>query len=142
MATGISGESNNNNIPYYHKTSEAAKRRASRKRTGVEVPSAVPLPEYRPRWPNGRYRLGSGNPVPLKIRRVWGLLHAKSYASGQTLSGGVAWRDLERGASSGVVLVIDHRSKLRGPPNSPSMASRTGHLIYNLLPSAIFCWDS
>ncbi|GBL81362.1 hypothetical protein AVEN_165496-1, partial [Araneus ventricosus] len=40
-------------------------------------------------------RVAFRNPIPLKIRRVWGLLHAKSYGSVQTSSrwcGAEVWR--------------------------------------------------
>ncbi|GBN57044.1 hypothetical protein AVEN_44338-1 [Araneus ventricosus] len=46
------------------------------------------------------------NPIPLKIRRVWGLLHAKSYVVAKRPPVGVARKFGEGGASSGVVLVI------------------------------------
>ncbi|GBN62128.1 hypothetical protein AVEN_188457-1 [Araneus ventricosus] len=56
-------------------------------------------------------KIGTGgsqvrNPIPLKIRRVWGLLHAKSYVVAKRPPVGVAWKFGEGGASSGVVLVI------------------------------------
>ncbi|GBO12521.1 hypothetical protein AVEN_106248-1, partial [Araneus ventricosus] len=61
----------------------------------------------RPRWPNGKVSALAGNPIPLKIRRVWGLLHAKSYAVAKRPPVGVAWKCGDGGgASSGVVLVI------------------------------------
>ncbi|GBM18802.1 hypothetical protein AVEN_166549-1 [Araneus ventricosus] len=65
------------------------------------------------------------NPIPLKIRRVWGLLHAKSYV--------VAKRppiDVARKFGEGVPAQVSSSSsdrglKLRGPPlNSPRVASK------------------
>ncbi|GBN61375.1 hypothetical protein AVEN_37294-1 [Araneus ventricosus] len=53
------------------------------------------------RWPSGKVSvLGSEgfqvrNPIPLKLRRLLGLLHAKSYVGGQTSSrwcGAEVWR--------------------------------------------------
>ncbi|GBM11597.1 hypothetical protein AVEN_180147-1 [Araneus ventricosus] len=52
------------------------------------------------------------NPIPLKIRRVLGLLHAESYEEGRTFYwwyGAEVWR---RGAISDVVLVICPRFKI------------------------------
>ncbi|GBM38627.1 hypothetical protein AVEN_37432-1 [Araneus ventricosus] len=46
------------------------------------------------------------NPIPLKIRRVWGLLHAKSYVVAKRPPVGVSWKFREGSASSAVVLVI------------------------------------
>ncbi|GBM72179.1 hypothetical protein AVEN_184510-1, partial [Araneus ventricosus] len=46
------------------------------------------------------------NPIPLKIRRVLGLLHVKSYVMAKRPPVGVAWKFGEGGAISGVVLVI------------------------------------
>ncbi|GBM31184.1 hypothetical protein AVEN_242600-1 [Araneus ventricosus] len=46
------------------------------------------------------------NPIPPKIRRVWGQLHAKSYVVAKRPPAGVAWKFGEGGARSGVVLVI------------------------------------
>ncbi|GBM55174.1 hypothetical protein AVEN_182130-1 [Araneus ventricosus] len=46
------------------------------------------------------------NPIPLKIRRLLGLLHLESYVGGQTSSwwrGAKVWRG---NVSSGVILVI------------------------------------
>ncbi|GBN11617.1 hypothetical protein AVEN_176267-1 [Araneus ventricosus] len=55
--------------------------------------------------------LGTGgsqvrNPILLKIRRVWGLLHAKSYVVAKRPPVGVARKFGDGGASSGAVLVI------------------------------------
>ncbi|GBN92918.1 hypothetical protein AVEN_143447-1 [Araneus ventricosus] len=79
--------------------------------------SIMPLlkPPFRPFEGRGglvvRSGLGAGglqvrNPIPLKIRRVCGLLHAKSYVVVKRPPVGVAWKFGEGGASSGVVLVI------------------------------------
>ncbi|GBM62950.1 hypothetical protein AVEN_160230-1 [Araneus ventricosus] len=48
----------------------------------------------------------AGNPIPPKILRVWGLLHAKPYVVAKRPSVGVAQKFGEGRASSGVVLVI------------------------------------
>ncbi|GBM53120.1 hypothetical protein AVEN_130773-1 [Araneus ventricosus] len=66
------------------------------------------------------------NPVPLKIRRVWGLLHVKSYVVVKRPPVGVAWKFGE-----GVPVQVSSSSsecgsKLRGPSqNSPLVASKT-----------------
>ncbi|GBN73832.1 hypothetical protein AVEN_56995-1 [Araneus ventricosus] len=57
----------------------------------------------RPRWPSGKVL---GNPIPPNIRRVRGLLHAKSYVVAKRPPVGVTWMFGDGGASSGVVLVI------------------------------------
>ncbi|GBM08597.1 hypothetical protein AVEN_52442-1 [Araneus ventricosus] len=51
-----------------------------------------------PRWPSGKASVSgsSSNPIPLKIRRVWGLLHAKSYAGAKHPPAG-AVRKFEEG---------------------------------------------
>ncbi|GBM54136.1 hypothetical protein AVEN_113299-1 [Araneus ventricosus] len=52
----------------------------------------------RPRWPNGKVStsgLGGSqvrNPIPPKIRRVWDLLHAKSYVVAKRPPVDVAWK--------------------------------------------------
>ncbi|GBM14061.1 hypothetical protein AVEN_209951-1 [Araneus ventricosus] len=46
------------------------------------------------------------NPIPLKIRRVWDLLHAKSCVVAKRPPAGVARKFGKGGVSSGVVLVI------------------------------------
>ncbi|GBM89761.1 hypothetical protein AVEN_109171-1 [Araneus ventricosus] len=64
-----------------------------------------------------RFRAGgfqTRNPIPLKIRRVWSLLHTKSYVVANRRDVEV-WR---RGASPVVVLVI------RQPQNSPRVATK------------------
>ncbi|GBN23832.1 hypothetical protein AVEN_267269-1 [Araneus ventricosus] len=59
------------------------------------------------RWPNGEVSASGpwrSNQVPLKISRIWGLLHVKSYVGGQTLScycGAEVWR----GKASPVVVL-------------------------------------
>ncbi|GBL76136.1 hypothetical protein AVEN_234424-1 [Araneus ventricosus] len=55
--------------------------------------------------PQDRSVAGS-KPNSLKIRRVWGLLHAKSYIVAKRPPVGVARKFGEEGASSDVVLVI------------------------------------
>ncbi|GBO00774.1 hypothetical protein AVEN_110770-1 [Araneus ventricosus] len=65
------------------------------------------------------------NPIPLKICRVWGLLHAKSYVVAKRPPAGVAWK-LREGAPTQVSCSSSDRgSKLRGPSqNSPRVASK------------------
>ncbi|GBN96572.1 hypothetical protein AVEN_180189-1 [Araneus ventricosus] len=65
-----------------------------------------------PRWPSGKVPTSGPegrrfrNPIPPKIRRVWGLLHAKPYAVAKRPPVGVARKLGEGCASPGVVLVI------------------------------------
>ncbi|GBM17978.1 hypothetical protein AVEN_238380-1 [Araneus ventricosus] len=61
----------------------------------------------------GRDGLGFGtgefqvrDPIPLKIRRVWGLLHAAPYVVVKRPPAGVVRKLGEGGASSGVVLAV------------------------------------
>ncbi|GBL65985.1 hypothetical protein AVEN_172410-1 [Araneus ventricosus] len=54
-----------------------------------------------PRWPSGKVS-GPGksqvrNPIPLKIRRLWGMLHVKSYVVFKRRPAGVV-RKLREGA--------------------------------------------
>ncbi|GBL97477.1 hypothetical protein AVEN_162939-1 [Araneus ventricosus] len=65
------------------------------------------------------------NPIPQKIRRVWGLLHAKSYVVAKRPPVGVA-RKLGEGVPAQVSSSSsDHGSKLRVPSlNSPRVASK------------------
>ncbi|GBO00806.1 hypothetical protein AVEN_7465-1 [Araneus ventricosus] len=46
------------------------------------------------------------NPIPPKIRRAWGLLHAKSYVVAKCPLVGVAWELGEEGSILVVVLVV------------------------------------
>ncbi|GBO31822.1 hypothetical protein AVEN_246307-1 [Araneus ventricosus] len=46
------------------------------------------------------------DPIPLKIRRVWGLLHLKSYVGGQTFSRWCGAEVCTGGTKPGVVLVM------------------------------------
>ncbi|GBM77268.1 hypothetical protein AVEN_265574-1, partial [Araneus ventricosus] len=62
----------------------------------------------RPRWPSGKVSTSGPevrNPIPLKIRRVWGLLHAKSYVGSKRPPVAVARKFGEGDPGSGVVLV-------------------------------------
>ncbi|GBM01786.1 hypothetical protein AVEN_205453-1 [Araneus ventricosus] len=69
-----------------------------------------------------RGRKVPGSPIPLKIRRIWGLLHAKSYAAAIRLPAG-AVRKVGEGVSP-QMSSSDRVSKLRDPsPNSPCVAS-------------------
>ncbi|GBM44015.1 hypothetical protein AVEN_218161-1 [Araneus ventricosus] len=52
-------------------------------------------PYYRPLWPSCKVGTGGSqvrNPIPLKIRRVWDQLHAKSYVVANRRPVGVAWK--------------------------------------------------
>ncbi|GBO00002.1 hypothetical protein AVEN_23008-1 [Araneus ventricosus] len=75
------------------------------------------------------------NPIPLKIRRVWGLLHAKSYVMAKRPPAGVAWK-LREGMSAQVSSSSSGRgSKLRGPSqNNPRVASKRDVDITKLVP--------
>ncbi|GBN40174.1 hypothetical protein AVEN_159704-1 [Araneus ventricosus] len=94
-----------------------------------------------PRWPSGSVSacLGAGgfqvrNPIPLKIRRVWGLLYAKSYVVAKRPPVGVAWK-LGEGVSAQVSSSSSDRgSKLRGlSQNSPRVASKRDVNITKLI---------
>ncbi|GBM35990.1 hypothetical protein AVEN_78087-1 [Araneus ventricosus] len=82
-----------------------------------------------------RSRFGAGgfkvrNPIPLKIRRVWGLLHAKPYVSAKRPPVGVAYK-LGEGVPA-QVSSSDRGPKLRGPSqNSPRVASKRDVNITN-----------
>ncbi|GBN03506.1 hypothetical protein AVEN_116548-1 [Araneus ventricosus] len=73
--------------------------------------------------------LGAGglqvrNPIPLKIRRVWGPLYAKSYVVAKRPPVGVAWKFGEKVPAQVSSSSSDHGSKLRGPSqNSPRVDS-------------------
>ncbi|GBM67268.1 hypothetical protein AVEN_190090-1 [Araneus ventricosus] len=65
------------------------------------------------------------NPIPLKIRRVWGLLHAKSYVVAKHPPVGVARHFEEEVPAQMSSSSSDRGSKLRGPfLNSPRVASK------------------
>ncbi|GBN86453.1 hypothetical protein AVEN_240811-1 [Araneus ventricosus] len=68
-----------------------------------------------PRWPSGRVSaLGpEGFRFEIRIRRAWGLLHAKSYIVAKRPPVGVAWK-LGEGVPA-QVSSSDRGSKLRGP---------------------------
>ncbi|GBM30764.1 hypothetical protein AVEN_30585-1 [Araneus ventricosus] len=74
---------------------------------------------------SGPEKLHVLNPIPLKIRRVWGPFHAKSYVVAKRPPIGVA-----RKFGEGVPVQVsssssDHGSKLRGSSlNSPRIASK------------------
>ncbi|GBM76813.1 hypothetical protein AVEN_122190-1 [Araneus ventricosus] len=64
-------------------------------------------------------------PIPLKIRRVWGLLHAKSYVVAKRPPVGVAWKFGQGVPAQVSSSSSDRNSKLRGPSlNSPCVASK------------------
>ncbi|GBO25831.1 hypothetical protein AVEN_266169-1 [Araneus ventricosus] len=64
------------------------------------------------------------NPIPLKIHRVWGLLHAKSYAVAKRPPVGVARKPAEGVPDQVSSSSSDRGSKLRDPSlNSPGVAS-------------------
>ncbi|GBM70314.1 hypothetical protein AVEN_102652-1 [Araneus ventricosus] len=69
------------------------------------------------------------NPIPLKIRRVWGLLHAKSYVVDKRPPVGVA-RKFEEGVPAQVSSSSDRGSKLRGPSLNSSLV--VSKLDFNL----------
>ncbi|GBM03722.1 hypothetical protein AVEN_134943-1 [Araneus ventricosus] len=81
-----------------------------------------------PRWPSGKVSaLGPEGsrfePIPLKIRRVWGLLHVKSYVVAKRPPVGVAWKFGEGVPAQVSSSSSDSDSKLRGPSqNSPRVA--------------------
>ncbi|GBM30663.1 hypothetical protein AVEN_203326-1 [Araneus ventricosus] len=83
--------------------------------------------------------LGSGagglrvrNPIPLKLRRVWGLLHVKSYVAAKRPPVGVAWKFEEGVPVQMSSSSSDCGSKLRGPSqNSPRVASKRNINITN-----------
>ncbi|GBO45458.1 hypothetical protein AVEN_171226-1 [Araneus ventricosus] len=83
-----------------------------------------------PRWPRGKALTPGGsqarNPLPLKTRRVWGLLHTKSYVVGKRPPVGVAQQFGWGGVPAQVASSSSDRgSKLRGPSlNSPRVASK------------------
>ncbi|GBM78922.1 hypothetical protein AVEN_62280-1, partial [Araneus ventricosus] len=65
------------------------------------------------------------NPIPLTIRRVWGLLHAKSCVVAKRPPVGVAWKLGEGVRAQVSSSSSDRDSKLRGPSqNSPRVASK------------------
>ncbi|GBN89144.1 hypothetical protein AVEN_182994-1 [Araneus ventricosus] len=65
------------------------------------------------------------NPIPLKIRRAWGLLHAKSYVVAKRPPVGVAWKFGEGVPAQVSSSSSDRGSELRGPSqNSPRVASK------------------
>ncbi|GBN82277.1 hypothetical protein AVEN_55476-1 [Araneus ventricosus] len=65
------------------------------------------------------------NPNPLKIRRVWGLSHAKSYVVAKRPPVGVVWKLGEGVPAQASSSPSDRGSKLRGPSlNSPRVASK------------------
>ncbi|GBL76872.1 hypothetical protein AVEN_12558-1 [Araneus ventricosus] len=64
------------------------------------------------------------NPIPLKSRRIWDHLHAKSYVAKRP-SAGVVWKFGEGLSAQVLPSSSDHSSKLRGPcRNSPCVASK------------------
>ncbi|GBN46725.1 hypothetical protein AVEN_264906-1 [Araneus ventricosus] len=82
----------------------------------------------RPRWPSGKVSTPGPvvrDPIPLKIRRVSGLLHAKSYVAAKRPP-----VDVERKFGEGMPARVsssssDRGSKLQGPSlNSPRLATK------------------
>ncbi|GBM79985.1 hypothetical protein AVEN_47453-1 [Araneus ventricosus] len=71
-----------------------------------------------PRWPSGKVlalwpeSFQVRNTIPLKIRRVWGLLHAKSYVVAKRPPVGVAWKFGEGVPAQVSSLSSDRGSKL------------------------------
>ncbi|GBN90533.1 hypothetical protein AVEN_209697-1 [Araneus ventricosus] len=74
-----------------------------------------------PRWPSGKVSalgpVGSRfrNLIPLKTRRIWGLLHAKSYAVAKRPPVGVARKCGEGVPTQASSSSSDRGSRLRGP---------------------------
>ncbi|GBO13408.1 hypothetical protein AVEN_63571-1 [Araneus ventricosus] len=65
------------------------------------------------------------NPIPLKILRVWGLLHAISYVVAKRPPVGVAWKFGEGVPTQVPSSSSDRGSKLRGPSqNNPRVFKR------------------
>ncbi|GBM20786.1 hypothetical protein AVEN_108239-1 [Araneus ventricosus] len=91
-------------------------------------PREFSLPNLRSRWPSGNVWTGGSqvrNPIPLKIRRVWGLLHAKSYVVAKRPPVGVARKFGEGMPAQASSSPSERGSKLRGPsPNSLRVASK------------------
>ncbi|GBN61485.1 hypothetical protein AVEN_151852-1, partial [Araneus ventricosus] len=95
-----------------------------------EIPSVLTLLEggrgglmVRP-WGRG---FQARNPIPLKIRRVWGLLNAKSYVVVKRPPAGVAWKFGEGVPAQASSSSSGRGSKLRDPSqNSPRVASKMG----------------
>ncbi|GBO33647.1 hypothetical protein AVEN_208815-1, partial [Araneus ventricosus] len=84
------------------------------------------------------------NPNPLKIRRVWGLLHVISYLVVKSSPVGVAWKCGE--PAQVPCSSSDRGSKVRGPSqNSPRVASKrnvnkTKLLTFSgVIPAAMLC---
>ncbi|GBM71092.1 hypothetical protein AVEN_146306-2-1, partial [Araneus ventricosus] len=74
------------------------------------------------------------NPIPLKIRHVWGLLHVKSYVVAKRLPVGVARKFGEEVPAQVSSSSSDRRSELRGPSqNSPLVASKRDVNITKLI---------
>ncbi|GBM18459.1 hypothetical protein AVEN_66819-1 [Araneus ventricosus] len=99
-------------------------------------PSNPPSPggQVRPRWPSGKVSTSGPegrNPIPLKIRRVWGLLHVKSYVVVKRPPVGVAWKFGEGVPAQVSSSSSDRGSKLRGPSQNSPRVAQNGTLIYN-----------
>ncbi|GBM91726.1 hypothetical protein AVEN_136459-1 [Araneus ventricosus] len=71
-------------------------------------------------------RLWGRNQISLKIRRIWGLSHAKSYVVAKRSPVGAAWKFGEEGVTAQVSSSSSYcGSKLRGPSqNSPHVTSK------------------
>ncbi|GBN77181.1 hypothetical protein AVEN_167034-1 [Araneus ventricosus] len=69
------------------------------------------------------------NPIPMKIRRVWGPLHAKSYVVAESSRAGAAPEPGDEGARQGVAPVIRPRFKItRSVPKQPPCCFQNGTL--------------
>ncbi|GBN78014.1 hypothetical protein AVEN_199053-1 [Araneus ventricosus] len=89
---------------------------------------------WRLRWLVVRARLWGRNPIPLKIRRVWGLLHVKSYVVAKGPSFGVEWKFGEGVPAQASSSSSDCGSKLRGPSqNIPRVALKLDVNISKLI---------
>ncbi|GBL72126.1 hypothetical protein AVEN_115130-1 [Araneus ventricosus] len=82
----------------------------------------------RPRWPSLGFGAGGfhvRDPLPLKTRRVWGLVHVKSYIVVKRPPVGMAWKFGEGVPAQVSFSSSDRGSKLGGPSqNSPRVASK------------------
>ncbi|GBO04576.1 hypothetical protein AVEN_269662-1 [Araneus ventricosus] len=78
----------------------------------------------RPRWLGfGAGRFQIRNPIPLKIRRVWGLLHVKSYVVRKRPLLGVAWKFGEGVPAQVSSSSSNLGSKLRGPSQNRTVVA-------------------
>ncbi|GBN16284.1 hypothetical protein AVEN_86382-1 [Araneus ventricosus] len=92
------------------------------------------IPPLRRRWHSGKGLgfaggLRARNPIPLKIRRVWGLMQDKSYVVAKRPPVSVAWKFVDRSASSVSSSASDRGSKLRSPSKIVFVLLQKGTLI-------------